>query len=40
MERLLASAETRVVGVVHDRQVTGYLAFGFDPDPGGNFIRA
>jgi predicted acetyltransferase len=39
MERLLASPETRVVGVVHDRQVTGYLAFGFDPDPGGNFIK-
>jgi predicted acetyltransferase len=39
MERLLANAETRVVGTVHDGRVAGYLAFGFDPDPGGNFIK-
>jgi predicted acetyltransferase len=50
MERMLASGETRVVGVqagpgdserdgVGDGALTGYVAFGFDTDPGGNFIR-
>jgi predicted acetyltransferase len=43
MERMLANAETRVVGVqgagALGAALTGYLAFGFDTDPGGNFIR-
>jgi predicted acetyltransferase len=39
MERMLAGGETRVVGVERDGRIGGYLAFGFDNDPGGNFIK-
>lgn len=40
MERMLSHPETRVVGVASgDGGIAGYLAFGFENDPGGNFIK-
>jgi predicted acetyltransferase len=39
MERMLGAADARIVGVERDGRLVGYLSFGFDTDPGGNFIR-
>lgn len=39
LERLIAAPDQRVVGYRAEGQLQGYLAFSFDADPGGNFIR-
>jgi predicted acetyltransferase len=39
MERMLSAPDARIVGVASDGALTGYLSFGFDNDPGGNFVK-
>ncbi len=36
--RYLEGGDARVVGYERDEALTGYMAFGFDTDPKGNFI--
>jgi predicted acetyltransferase len=36
--RYLEGGDARVIGYERDRTLTGYMAFGFDTDPKGNFI--
>src|SRR4029077_4022152 len=38
LSRYLEHSDARVIGYERDGTLTGYMAFGFDTDPKGNFI--